>query len=379
MRYATFSLFLHMMLLVILGGVVLYRSEQKADAFVAGGGELFAPTDSLAPVPDAVQEKPTLAEVKTPDAALDAPSMSVLTTTAMQGGFQVKANVNMSTLGDLSGADGMVKSLGDGKALSAGLGSGGGMGGGRMGSGFFGSKKMNQTGALVGRFYDLKQTRTRKPSGVSPDEYHRIFRKFVSEGWNPGILNDYFRAPKPLYSTQIMIPNMSADEGPKAFDMDKEVQPSRWLVHYTAKVSPPESGRYRFVGAGDDVMVVRFNRKVVLDRCWYQADQEWSPKKNYDYGWTGIPNGFAQGDAIDVREGEWYDLEILIGEQPGGLVFACLLMEKEGEEYTRDAKGNPILPVFRLADMAMPELQPGQTLPPYFPTGPIWKAAPAAK
>ena len=52
------------------------------------------------------------------------------------------------------------------------------------------------------------------------------------EDWRESMLNDYFKAPKPLYATQIMIPNMPADEGPKAFAMEKEVQPSRWLVHY---------------------------------------------------------------------------------------------------------------------------------------------------
>ena len=233
---------------------------------------------------------------------------------------------------------------------------------------------MGKTGSLVGRFYDLKQTRGRKPSGVSPEEYHQIFRKFVREDWNPSILNEYYHPAKALYATQLMIPNMPADEGPKAFELEKEVQPSRWLVHYSGRVSPSESGTYHFVGAGDDVMVVRFNNKVVLDRCWYQQDQTWQPKKNYQYGWTGIPNGFAQGDAIEVQAGEWYDMEVLIGEQPGGLVFACLLLEKDGEEYPKDPKGNPVLPIFRLADVPMPELQPGQTLPPYMPVGPVWNA-----
>jgi hypothetical protein len=110
---------------------------------------------------------------------------------------------------------------------------------------------------------------------VCPDDYHRIFREFVSEGWRESILNKYFRSPNRLYATQILIPNMAADEGPKAFDMQNEVQPSRWLVHYQGRVSPTADGTYRFVEAGGDVMVVRFNGKVVLDRCWNQSDAEW--------------------------------------------------------------------------------------------------------
>ncbi|MDB6152374.1 MAG: hypothetical protein JWL90_827 [Chthoniobacteraceae bacterium] len=62
--------------------------------------------------------------------------------------------------------------------------------------------------------------------------------KFIKEGWGESVLRDYFKAPNPLYATRIFIPHISADEGPKAYDLDKEVQPSRWLVHYQGKVLP---------------------------------------------------------------------------------------------------------------------------------------------
>ena len=130
------------------------------------------------------------------------------------------------------------------------------------------------------------------------------------------------------------------------------------------------------MGGGDDVLIVRFGGKVVLDRCWYQQDQEWKAARNYDYGYTGIPNGFARGDAMRLKAGQFYDMEVLIGEQPGGLVFFSLLLEEEGVEYRRDGKGNPILPVFRLASGPLPELEKGQTLPPFDPVGPVWRAAP---
>jgi hypothetical protein len=123
------------------------------------------------------------------------------------------------------------------------------------------------------------------------------------------------------------------------------------------------------------VLVVRFNGKVVLDRCWFQSDEEWKAERNYNYGYTSIPNGFARGDAIKVRAGELYEIEVLIGEQPGGQVFFSLLMEQEGVEYKKDSRGNPILPIFRVADVPVPEPAKGQTFPPYEPNGPVWRAA----
>ncbi len=375
-RSATFSLFIHVIIIISLGTLVLHEPPEETDDFTAGDGSILVPSESLPPAPDAPPDQPMLTE-PTVTPAVTTPTISILATTATTNAFQVRPSENLRSLVNLHGSDALSKAAGSGN-LTTGLGTGlGGMGTGLGKGRFFGAKQMSKTGSLTGRFYDLKQTRSRKPSGVSPEEYHRIFRKFVHDDWNPSILNEYFHSSKALYATQIMIPNMPADERPKAFELEKEVQPSRWLVHYTARVSPSDSGTYHFVGAGDDVMVVRFNGKVVLDRCWYQQDQEWQPEKNYQYGWSGIPNGFARGDAIEVKAGEWYDLEILIGEQPGGLVFACLLMEKDGEEYPHDPKGNPILPIFRVADVPMPELQPGQTLPPYMPVGPVWKAAPA--
>ena len=68
---------------------------------------------------------------------------------------------------------------------------------------------------------------------------------------------------------------------------------------------------------------------------------------------------------------------MLIGEQPGGRVFFSLLMEQEGAEYRKDARGNPILPVFRVADIPVTEPEKGQTFPPYEPNGPVWRATSA--
>ena len=367
-RFLTFSALLHTAFIVVVGGVVLCPRAEVLPDFKSEGGTLVK-EDATPPPPSDPVTPPTEPMPNENAVPVAAPSSftALLTTAPAPTTFNAGKLVPAATP-----ATDVDKSL---RELGSKLGHG--LPGSRPGGtvNFFGDKDPVANG-FVGTFYDLKQTRSGKPTNVSPDEYHTIFRKFVREHWRESLLGEYFRGPKKLYATQILIPNMSADEGPKAFGLADKVQPSCWLVHYKARVSPPTDGTYHFVGGGDDVMIVRFNGKVVLDRCWAQQDEEWKPARNYDYGYTGIPNGFARGDALRLKAGQFYEMEVLIGEQPGGLVFFSLLLEEEGVEYRRDARGNPILPVFRLAGGPLPEPGEGQTFPPYDPAGPVWKAAP---
>ncbi|MGH8048014.1 MAG: hypothetical protein ACREKL_12300, partial [Chthoniobacterales bacterium] len=140
--------------------------------------------------------------------------------------------------------------------------------------------------------------------------------------------------------------------------------------HYCGSVIAPETVRYHFVGAGDDVMLVGLNGQLVLDRCWNFRIKD--AAANYHYGYTGIPDGFARGDAIDVVKGQAYPLDVLIGEQPGGKMFAFLFLEKEGETYAHDANGNPILPVFRVKNAPLPAVTAGAELPPHSTDAPAW-------
>ncbi len=369
-RFLTFSALIHTVLIVIGGSVVLFKTPRTADDFTAPEGTLVADSTTSKPPDDPVTPPDDPVKIEAPVPMPNSSAIAAILTTA-----PAPAVFNLAKLTQPTGPSVSPGNIPSGPESKPGKGLPGG--GNRPGGTqkFFGDREPAASG-FVGTFYDLKQTRAGKPTNVSPDEYHTIFRKFVREHWRVSVLGEYFHAPQKLYTPQIFIPNMPADEGPKAFDLADKVQPSRWLVHYKARVAPPADGTYHFVGGGDDVLVVRFNGKTVLDRCWYQQDEEWKTARNYDYGYTGIPNGFARGDALRLKAGQFYDMEVLIGEQPGGLVFFSLLLEEEGVDYNRDARGNPILPVFRLAGGPLPEPQEGQTFPPYDPTGAIWKAAP---
>ncbi len=237
---------------------------------------------------------------------------------------------------------------------------------------FFGLRETG-AGSFAGTLYDLKQTQTHRSTDMSEQKYTEIVTGFIKGGWNASAFQNFYRAPQTLYNVQIFTPYMQADEGPKAFQVGGQVKPRLWVAHYKGRVSPPETGTYHFVGAGDDLLVVRFNGQIVLDGSWNQFGVS-SVVARYDYGFSEIPNKFVKGPAVSVKAGNFYDMEILIGEQPGGEFFADLLVEKAGATYEKESHGSPILPIFRVAEGKMPALKSGQKLPPFLEKSPPWRA-----
>jgi hypothetical protein len=231
---------------------------------------------------------------------------------------------------------------------------------------FFGA--VGGTG-LKGTFYDLKQTQDRKRTGLlipNPGDpypshdpaYEEIVSRFIKGGFTPSGLNRYYQSPRPLFAQQIFIPGITADTAPKAFGVEKEVQPSRWLAVYRGKVKAPESGNFRFVGWADDVLAVRFNQNFVLDGSFAHVST-WKRKDVYHYHFPlrGVAyEGFCASNWISVTKGNSYDIDVAIGESPGGHFFAQLLVEWQGRDYKKDGAGNPILPIFRVANVPPPDV-----------------------
>ncbi len=287
--------------------------------------------------------------------------------------------MNTATTSKMGGMGGT--SLGLGPSAGA-LGTGGGAGGGPMLFGLRGGA------GLAGTFYDLKQTRDGKPTNMaivdqnwkSPKEegpnkqYRSELTSFIRNGMSEGALSKYFRGPTTLYSTQFYIPVIAADEAPKAFQVEQKVKPRRWLIVYRGKVTPPESGTFRFVGSADDVLVVRFSGKVVLDAGCNGPGAKFEPVSDFKHktpkrlpGTSGVMGNAWEGDTFDVRAGTAYPLEVVIGEWPGGECAFFLLLEKMGGSGEN-------LPVFKLAPS---EVKGGQKYMPKFgPDTPwsVWKS-----
>jgi len=240
----------------------------------------------------------------------------------------------------------------------------------------FGEESKSET-ALVGVLYDLKQTQDHTATSVDPNSYSKVVQEFLLKNWDEAVLNRYYRVSKPLYTTQIFIPNMDANTAPKAFGAEKMVKPGRWVIHYKGQVSPPTEGTYRFWGCADDAMAVAVNGKTELVACRpdmvvAMTDIQW--KSTEKPGAQAADDPLIAGDWFEVKQGEIIDLDVIIGERPGGLFNAFLMVEKKGETYEKDARGNPILPIFQVAAYETPMVD-DLKLQPKFATGfPPWKS-----
>jgi hypothetical protein len=253
-------------------------------------------------------------------------------------------------------------------------GAGGGGGGGGAGITFFGLH--DQGSGLKGTFYDLKQTRGRRPTNVqNVPKFAAAIDTFVNSGWSASSLDQYFRSPVPLYATQFFIPLISSANAPREFGVEKDVQPRFWIAVYEGKISPPESGTYHFVGHADNIIIVRLNGQVALKMSWnYKILNSWRPEASYLYHFSPkdfrmIPPAFGKGNGIVMNSNQLYDIQVLLGDD-GGVTHFSLLVEKDGVAYRRTKQGAPILPIFRFSPAPPP---PGDQ-PPYMPDGPIWKA-----
>ena len=251
---------------------------------------------------------------------------------------------------------------GFGLAAAGAPGNGGG-GGGPVP--FFGLRQSTGGGMLVGTFVDFKQDQSGHPNSMAiagesmskaeekPNDIQKTeVGRFGNSNFNLDSLDRYYKGPNPLYTTQIFIPSMDAANGPREFGLGDKVQPRRWIIVYKATVRAPEAGRYRFVGMADDYIMVRFNHRLVLDGSFFNPTGH-KPNKIYRVDGTGLDE--LEGDQFQVQDNEPYDLELLIGEHPGGQFMAYLMLEKEGVDYAKDSHGSPILPIFKLTKSEVPK------------------------
>ncbi|MEO7931916.1 MAG: hypothetical protein ABIT76_02035 [Chthoniobacterales bacterium] len=255
---------------------------------------------------------------------------------------------------------------------------GAGLAPGSVGGGgltMFGLRNATQD-ALKGTFYDLKQTKDGKPTDMDDAKWAAFVQAWVKGSWNESELRKYFAGPNPLYAPYLFVPIINADEGPKAFALQDKVKPRLWVAHYKAKVVSPSSGRFRFVGLGDDILIIRFNGSVVFAQGRVKETLA-SPPVRYSY--ENLKNisgdrGPVAGKWFEVSAGGRYDMEVLIGECPGGLMHAYLLLEKMGGVYDKDPAGLPILPLFRVSKL-VPTVKPDDKLPPFSTKETPWSIA----
>ena len=201
---------------------------------------------------------------------------------------------------------------------------------------------------LIGIFYDMKQTQKREPIDMDRKQFDSVIAKFIDSDWDEGVLKDFYRVPRPLYTTELYIDTINSDDGPKAFGTEKTVQSRKWMVHYKGQVIPPGDGTYRFIGNADDFLGVAVNGKTVLFAIHSAPRVKWYAKEQCDV------RDFTAGDWFEVKGGKPIDLDIMTGDSPGGQ-FRCLLgIEKQGVDY----HGKPVPFQLSVTNKTPPGSQP---------------------
>lgn len=344
------SLVVHAAILLILGSIVI----------VPAAMEKLMPVTSVAPPPMEIPEPPPLEEVAsdpTEDAGSPIGEVREVSNQESQQASDLEALVvdnplasaprmnAISSAGTLS-ADAFA-------ARTSGAGGQGGSGGGTgRGTGrktFFGSTEKTD-GTLVGRLYDLKQDRSRKK--IAPN-IGATLRAFVEARFSASAFQGLYLSPTPLYATYAFFPRINAMEGPKAFDVEKEVEPVNFLVHYTGIVAPPTDVMVRFCGYGDDWLIVAVSNKIVLDGSWGTI-----PKHDY-FGWhapeeskTLFPGAnFTKGDWIDWKANDFKKIDIVWSETGAAVSSLGVYVDIKGRTYKTGADGLPEYPLFRLSPL----------------------------
>ena len=143
---------------------------------------------------------------------------------------------------------------------------------------------------LQGVIYDLKQFKNRIPNNdcsISAEGSFKvapalnIMKSFVNGEWKKTTdakgrvsytdLSAYYCSSTRLWSSCFCVNALPSAQVPSYFGCEQDVKPIFLAIVYSGYVVAPFTGQFRFVGFGDDFMVVRFGRKLVLDYGRYSA------------------------------------------------------------------------------------------------------------
>ncbi|MDR1305491.1 MAG: hypothetical protein LBK76_09755 [Verrucomicrobiales bacterium] len=377
------SLILHLAIFLGISGIILIQAVTpkivpSGDALPAAATDIPSPPD----LPEDIQENPT---PQTDDAALEAPQMpsfsidqisSANTSSAPAYSIAPPSSLPMGALTEAQEQSTPQKSSNAERKTSAVF---------RTMSNPFGQVASADDGGLIGYMFDFKQTSSRNPSSMAGDpeagvkadpftrelipllakqkdgtakpkdldqikelqakiakvmekentatrDYHEAVVKYVTSGWPDKPAGDFYRTEKPLALYQLFIPVVRADFAPEAFGAQAYVKPRRWIIVYKGSFTSPVTGQYRFVGHCDDLLVVNFKGKNVLDGSLLTVINNDPELRQKVQTGTGSAQNLWAGKWMTLEEGATYPLKVLIGEQPGGVFYAFLLIQKKGDD-----------------------------------------------
>ena len=307
---------------------------------------------------------------------------------------------SMTNFGDVGGASFTIPSSGSPYKVRVPAGGGAGFG---MGTAGLGGGRGSSGNAFAGRFYDVRQTMNgawldgpTASSGARVANYKKIldaYVKYLCSGGatsNPLVdLNVYTAVrdgqPVVLYTNGFFMPNCDANLGPQCYGCgDLAKKPPSWLAHYRAKMRVGKDITFRFVGKGDDYLVVLINRQVVLIAPWdidnaattskdpfIRPPIMWQPSESISNMATTYDTFIGQGHYAMMLHGTWLsfkkndivEMDVILGEGAGGCFGACLFVEERGARYkvvegaaagrsaSDFATRRPVLPLFSTVEI----------------------------
>ena len=302
-----------------------------------------------------------------------------------------------------------------------------------------GSELFGDEARLPGVFYDMKQTADGMPTYLMEAQEGKQFnrmrtwlsvwnlpdtsgkesvlvpflKRFVLSNWpyrtdSTGSLifrefTNFSRSPVALFRSYFYQPFLSSDTAPKTFSNDAAVSGAGWVGIHAGYVVAPFTGTFRFVGYGDDALVVRFDSQLVLDYGCYalslgkKLDETWDylailsgtaartdPQKrpvldNPVYSKCKLEryspslfnnHGLAKGVPVKVTKGRSYPIEILVSDIENDQ-FGMALFVEQLDSDGKPLKENPSkLPLFRTTS-ELPG-HPGGSFPDFDEDSPVW-------
>ena len=148
-----------------------------------------------------------------------------------------------------------------------------------------------------------------------------------------------------LYAVYFYLPFTCEMLTSKMILREERSTPSAVVLLYRGKVKSPVSGKIRFCGVGDDYLGVNFGGQTVLESR----------------------NGcYTTGKTIEVKENEYYQLNIVIANERDTIGYALLW-----EPVHQSAHQQPYLfrTSLRLPEKSTPS---APSLPDFEPDSPIW-------
>ncbi|MEN8253968.1 MAG: SHD1 domain-containing protein [Verrucomicrobiota bacterium] len=210
-----------------------------------------------------------------------------------------------------------------------------------------------------GVVYSLLYDRKGGTVPMGPDMFREVLRKYVLSGWKDSVLARYYRLPKKLYSTYILVPPIPTAMAPGLFGADG-LEDYYLFVKYEGKLVHKEDIRFRFWGIGDAYIFVNVGGEEVLLSTWRPLHAGyfdwWQSSAGGDRTYILGNQRMVVGDWIDLKAGEPVDMKVLFGEWHGGYVSGMLLVEVDGVEYPRGRHNGPLLPIFKTAELSWDSL-----------------------